>query len=62
MKMNHIAKVAAAALLTFGVTAAMAQITGSKHDLSYTGALPTPPTQTSRALRSGTRRHLLRRL
>ena len=38
MKMNHIAKVAAAALLTFGVTAAMAQITGSKHDLSATGA------------------------
>lgn len=37
MKMNHIAKVAAAALLTFGVTSAMAVITGSKHDLSASG-------------------------
>ncbi len=37
MKMNHIAKLAAAALLTFGVTSAMAVITGSKHDLSASG-------------------------
>ncbi|MCF6201611.1 MAG: hypothetical protein L3J42_05775 [Hydrogenimonas sp.] len=37
MKMNHIAKFAAAAVFVFGTTAAMAVITGSKHDLSATG-------------------------
>ena len=37
MRMNQLAKIAAAALLTFGVTSAMAVITGSKHDLSATG-------------------------